>query len=86
MAIKLIVLFFTPLIAGLMVYLVPSAKGSNFKLLLVFAGSYLFSITVTHILPELYRQNREVELIGLFVLAGFFLQQLLEYFIPSISR
>jgi len=80
------VLFFTPLIAGLMVYLVPSAKGSNFKLLLVFAGSYLFSITVTHILPELYRQNMEVELIGMFVLAGFFLQQLLEYFTSGVEH
>ncbi len=86
MAIKLIVLFFTPLLAGLMVYLVPSAKGSNFKLLLVFAGSYLFSITVTHILPQLYLQNSEVELIGLFVLAGFFLQQLLEYFTSGVEH
>lgn len=86
MTIKLIVLFFTPLIAGLMVYLVPSAKGSSFKLLLVFAGSYLFSITVTHILPELYRQNMELELIGLFVLAGFFLQQLLEYFTSGVEH
>jgi zinc transporter ZupT len=86
MALKLIVLFFTPLIAGLMVYLVPSAKGSNFKLLLVFAGSYLFAITVTHILPQLYLQNMEVELIGLFVLAGFFLQQFLEYFTSGVEH
>jgi zinc transporter ZupT len=86
MTLKLIVLFFTPLIAGLMVYLVPSAKGSNFKLLLVFAGSYLFAITVTHILPQLYIQNREVELLGLFVLAGFFLQQLLEYFTSGVEH
>jgi zinc transporter ZupT len=86
MTLKLIVLFFTPLLSGLMVYLVPSAKGSNFKLLLVFAGSYLFAITVTHILPELYRQNTELELIGLFVLAGFFLQQLLEYFTSGVEH
>jgi zinc transporter ZupT len=86
MTLKLIVLFFTPLIAGLMIYLVPSAKGSNFKLLLVFAGSYLFAITVTHILPELYRQNMELELIGLFVLAGFFLQQFLEYFTSGVEH
>jgi len=86
MTLKLIILFFTPLISGLMVYLVPSAKGSNFKLLLVFAGSYLFAITVTHILPELYRQNAELELIGLFVLAGFFLQQLLEYFTSGVEH
>ncbi len=86
MTTKLIVLFFTPLIAGLMVYVVPSAKGSNFKLLLVFAGSYLFAITVTHILPELYSEHLEMELIGLFVLAGFFLQQLLEYFTSGIEH
>ncbi|MBK8290876.1 MAG: ZIP family metal transporter [Flammeovirgaceae bacterium] len=86
MPLKLAVLFLTPLIAGLMVYLVPTAKGKNFKLILVFAGSYLFAITVTHILPELYRQHQEVELIGLFVLAGFFLQQFLEYFTSGIEH
>lgn len=86
MPLKLIVLFFTPLLAGLMVYLVPTAKGNSFKLLLVFAGSYLFAITVTHILPELYRQHQQVELIGLFVLAGFFLQQLLEYFTSGVEH
>ncbi len=86
MTLKLLVLFFTPLVAGLMVYLVPTAKGNTFKLLLVFAGSYLFAITVTHILPELYRQHQEVELIGLFVLAGFFLQQLLEYFTSGVEH
>ena len=86
MIIKLIVLFFTPLVAGLLVYLVPSAKESNFKLLLVFAGSFLFAITVTHILPELYQQTQGVAFIGLFVLAGFFMQQLLEYFTSGIEH
>jgi zinc transporter ZupT len=86
MTLKLLVLFFTPLISGLLIYLVPKSKGSNYRLLLVFAGSYLFAITVIHILPELYIQNKEVELIGLFVLAGFFLQQLLEYFTSGIEH
>lgn len=86
MTLKLLVLFFTPLLAGLMVYLVPKTKGNSFKLLLVFAGSYLFAITVTHILPELYRQHSDVELIGLFVLAGFFLQQFLEYFTSGVEH
>jgi len=83
---KLLVLFLTPLLSGLMIYLVPKSKGVNYKLLLVFAGSYLFAITVIHILPELYIQNVGVELIGLFVLAGFFLQQLLEYFTSGIEH
>jgi zinc transporter ZupT len=86
MTLKFLVLFFTPLVSGLLIYLVPKSKGSNYRLLLVFAGSYLFAITVIHILPELYVQNEEVELIGLFVLAGFFLQQLLEYFTSGIEH
>ena len=86
MTLKLLVLFFTPLLSGLLIYLVPKGKSSNYKLLLAFAGAYLFAITVIHILPELYIQNREVDLIGLFVLAGFFLQQLLEYFTSGIEH
>jgi zinc transporter ZupT len=86
MTLKLIVLFFTPLISGLLIYLLPKTKGANFRLVLVFAGSYLFAITVIHILPELYRHNQEGELIGLFVLGGFFLQQLLEYFSSGVEH
>jgi len=86
MVIKLLVLFFAPLVSGLLIFLVPKTKDTNFKLLLVFAGSYLFAITVIHILPELYRQNLGIELIGLFVLAGFFLQQLLEYFTSGVEH
>lgn len=86
MVLKLLVLFFTPLVSGLLIYLVPKSKDTNFKLLLVFAGSYLFAITVIHILPELYRQDLGIELIGLFVLAGFFLQQLLEYFTSGVEH
>lgn len=83
---KLLVLFLTPLLSGFLVYFVPTARSSTFRLLLVFAGSYLFGITVIHILPELYDQPVGVELIGLFVLAGFFLQQVLEYFTSGIEH
>lgn len=86
MIVKLLVLFLTPLLSGLAVYLVPYGRTKSFKLLLVFAGAYLFGITVVHILPELYINNREVELIGLFVLAGFFLQQVMEYFTSGIEH
>jgi zinc transporter ZupT len=86
MAIKLTVLFFTPLLAGLLVYFLPEGRNRNYRLLLVFAGSYLFGITVVHILPELYRNSEEIELIGLFVLAGFFLQQLLEYLTSGVEH
>ena len=83
---KLLILFFTPLLSGLLIYLVPKGRPTAFKLLLVFAGAYLFSITVIHILPEVYQQSQHLELVGLFVLAGFFLQQLLEYFTSGIEH
>ncbi|HTE32025.1 MAG TPA: ZIP family metal transporter [Chryseolinea sp.] len=86
MPFKLLVLFFTPLISGLLIYLVPKNRDSNFKLLLAFAGSYLFAITIIHILPDLFKTNHDVEFIGLAVLAGFFLQQLLEYFTSGIEH
>lgn len=86
MLLKLSVLFFTPLLSGLLIFLVPKGKTTNYRMLLVFAGSYLFAITVIHILPELYRQSLGLELIGLFVLIGFFLQQLLEYFTSGVEH
>jgi zinc transporter ZupT len=86
MNLKLLVLFFTPLLSGLLIFLVPKGKNTNYKMLLAFAGSYLFAITVIHILPELYRQALGLELVGLFVLIGFFLQQLLEYFTSGIEH
>ncbi|MDQ2657963.1 MAG: ZIP family metal transporter [Bacteroidota bacterium] len=86
MTLKLLVLFFTPLISGLLIFLLPKGKNTNYKMLLVFAGSYLFAITVIHILPELYRQSLGLELIGVFVLIGFFVQQFLEYFTSGVEH
>jgi zinc transporter ZupT len=83
---KILVLFLTPLLSGFLIFLVPKGKNTSYKLLLVFAGAYLFGITIIHILPELYRQTVATEWIGLFVLAGFFLQQLLEYFTSGIEH
>lgn len=39
MSLKLIVLFFTPLVSGLLIFLFPRGKNTNYKMLLVFAGS-----------------------------------------------
>jgi zinc transporter ZupT len=86
MLLKISVLFLTPLLAGLLIFLFNGIRTSTFKLVLVFAGGYLFAITVVHILPELYVTGAEAGPIGLFVLAGFFLQQLLEYYTSGIEH
>ena len=80
MTLYLLLLFFTTFLAGLIAFFTPKSRGKIYKLALVFAGAYLFAITIIHILPELYFNAENPTLIGLYVLGGFFLQQVLEYF------
>lgn len=86
MLVKILVLFFAPFLSGLAVTIVPPIVSRNFRLLLIFAGSYLFSLTIIHILPELFIQNTSIAWVGIFVLAGFFLQQILEYLTSGIEH
>lgn len=53
---------------------------------LIFAGSFLFSVTIIHILPEVFSLSEEPMKIGLYILVGFFFQQLLEYFTSGIEH
>ncbi len=86
MLINFIVLLITTLAAGLSVYLFPKFNQQTFKLLLVFAGSYLFSITILHILPELFATSSSPYYTGLFVLVGFLLQQSLEFLTSGVEH
>ena len=48
------------------------------QLFLSFSGAYLLSITVLHLLPEVYESQQAN--IGLYILIGILLQSILEYF------
>ena len=62
---------------GIALFLKPKSK-TNLKLLLAFSGSFLLSLTVIHLLPEIYEiQNQNV---GLFIMAGILFQIILEFF------
>lgn len=63
------------IIGGLLVDLLK--KSANIKLLLSFSGGFLLTIIFTHILPESYHEMKNT---GYFILVGFFLQLILEYF------
>ena len=80
MLFNLLILFFVALLAGLATFLIPAVKDQKYKLVLVFSGAYLFAVTIIHILPELFSNASNPTEIGLYVLVGFFLQQVLEYF------
>jgi zinc and cadmium transporter len=81
-----LILFTIALAAGLVAFYVPKINEGSYKLLLVFAGSYLFSITIIHILPELFHASSDPGYIGIFVLVGFFLQQSLEFFSSGVEH
>ena len=58
-------------------FIKPKAK-KNLKLLLAFSGSFLLSLTVMHLLPDLYlNQNPNI---GLFIMLGILFQIILEFF------
>ncbi len=81
-----IILFVSAMAGGLMVYNFTRKEGVNFKLVLIFGGSYLFSITIIHILPELFHSGTSEFSIGLFVLLGFYFQNVLEYFTSGVEH
>lgn len=62
---------------GLAFLLQPKNK-INLKLLLAFSGSFLLSITVIHLLPEVYKSKSNN--LGLFIMIGILFQIILEFF------
>jgi zinc transporter ZupT len=86
MLLNVSILFISALLAGMAVFLIPKLDQKRFKIVLSFSGAYLFSITVVHILPELFHEANDVRLTGIYVLAGFFLQMVLEYFSSGVEH
>lgn len=58
-------------------FLKPKSK-TNLKLLLAFSGAFLLSLTVMHLLPDVYKSSNPT--IGLFIMAGILFQIILEFF------
>jgi len=71
-----ILLVVTVLAAGSAVFLVPSGRQVILKLLLAFSGAFLIGISFLDLVPEVYGST--LPYVGLFVLAGFLMQLLLE--------
>lgn len=63
---------------GTALWLQPKEK-KQLKLLLAFSGSFLLSLTVINLLPEVYEHN-EVKHIGVYIMLGIIFQIVLEFF------
>lgn len=81
----LAILLSLPVLVTGFIFLSLKIKTQNLRFLLAFSAAYLFSISVTHLLPECY-EGTNTKTIGLFILVGFFIQIFLEYFSTGIEH
>lgn len=66
-----------PVIAGFVLVQLIKPNSKHLQLFLSFSGAYLLSVTVLHLIPEVYTDQQKN--IGLFILLGIVLQTGLEY-------
>lgn len=69
---------FSVLIGYIIALLLKPESKSNLKLLLAFSGSFLLSLTVMHLLPDVYESHNYNT--GLFIMMGILFQIILEFF------
>lgn len=86
MVIAILVLFLAVVVSGFLVKVFPPTEGRWLKLALAFSGAYLFTITIIHLLPEVLLQSANPQVVGYWVLAGFFLQLVLELFSHGVEH
>ena len=79
-----LLLFFSVIISGGAVFFIKTANKFFLKLILSFSGAYLFGITVLHLIPAVYQTDTTT--VGYFILLGFFIQIILEYFSEGIEH
>jgi zinc transporter ZupT len=81
-----ILLLFVGTFAGGLLANFLAVKQSTIRYPLIFAGSFLFAITIIHILPEVFTLSDNPMQLGVFVLAGFFFQQILEILTAGVEH
>lgn len=78
-------LFLSVIAGGLIVSYFNATNKSHFiKLALSFSGGFLLAIIFQHLLPDLYHAGAEK--IGIWILLGFLVQLVLEYFSGGIEH
>lgn len=80
-----LLLFFAVFLGGgLAFFYIRSNTRPVLQMVLSFCGAYVLGITVLHLIPSIYEEPNH--LIGLWVLAGFFIQLLLEQFSKGVEH
>lgn len=74
------ILLFLSVIVGIVLVFIKKPSTKIVRLLLAFSGAYLLSVTILHLLPEVYSEATDFKKIGVFILVGIILQSVLESF------
>lgn len=74
-----ILLIISVLLGALLVLFIKPSK-KFIRLLLAFSGAYLLSVTILHLLPDVYTVTTDSTIVGVFILVGIILQSVLESF------
>lgn len=77
-------LFIITLIGGSVPLWSKSWNEQSMKYLLAFSGAFLLSITLLHLIPETIEHSGHTA--GVYILAGFFLQQLIQRFTHGVEH
>ena len=79
-----IILFASAFLGGMAVLLFKLKFSENLKLLISFSGAFLLAICVLHLMPEIFSDYDKK--ISVFILLGFLIQLLLEFFSDGIEH
>jgi zinc transporter ZupT len=81
--VQYLLLFSSVLIGGSLAFYLRRNDKKLIQLLLSFSGAYILGITFLHLVPETYAEGKYT---GLFILAGFFIQLMLEQLSKGVEH
>lgn len=84
MSLSYLILSLVSILSGCLVFIPSLSSKKQIKYLLAFSGSFLLSISLLHILPDIFQG--EGENLGIYLMLGFFLQLILDYFSGGIEH
>lgn len=82
----IIILFLSAFLPGLYIINKPGYNDKNLHYWLVFAGAYIFSITIVHLIPELFSSTGNPKYLALFILFGFFMQIFIDFLTSGVEH
>lgn len=79
-----LLLFIIPFLSGFALWYYKPKMINFLEVLLSFSGAFLLTLCIVHLLPELYESHNSK--VGIFILLGFLLQLILDFFSKGVEH